>query len=415
MDINSYRSRVDTQPVQINRTDSIPSDSIRITKFFIDFDEDGQPFEAFSTQQQTHLSQHDKGDYAEEPSRHRKIYKAGTVQNKIKQSNTIGGNKMQNNKKLITENIQEKIKLMSDVNTYGWILPKIARNVFRDAQTITSEIIKENPDAKKFVDEFDVYFLISHFTNLIGAPALNKFIIEPYMKECMKYYKQKREIYDRQHPQQTNESIPTKTNEVKIQGNPLIQRTLRNLKSSGDLKPSKIILECDMAKPAISIRKKQVIQIRDQNGNMIRVIDKATSPELYNQICGGTTEQFTQPEYPQQFSTNTPQINTTQYDEQVDDTQQFDNGFDTEYAGYNQDDEQRLHLNQHNRHLGDGLRNHPFAGFGVSNIPIITPPMFNGKMFENLQKTVQDIDKLITQNTETIDGKNIRKKKNIKH
>jgi len=41
MDINSYRSRVDTQPVQINRTDSIPSDSIRITRFFIDFDEDG--------------------------------------------------------------------------------------------------------------------------------------------------------------------------------------------------------------------------------------------------------------------------------------------------------------------------------------------------------------------------------------
>lgn len=284
MDINSYKSRVD---VQVRPSDTIPSDSIRINRFYIDWDEDGQPYEAFATQQQDHLSQYDKGDYAEEPSRHRKIYKAGTVQNKIKQSKTIGENKM------------------------------------------------------------------------------NK---------------------------------PTKTNEVKIKGNPLIQRTLRNLKNSSDLKPSKIIVECDMAKPAISIRKKQVIQVCDQNGNVTNTIDRNTDPQLYDKLCGMTSDNTHEQtvQHPKEFKVfNIDDMKSSKMDA---DQYQYNKAHKECYECDEEDDEEDIGFNMP-------------AGFGVTPMRAINQVSFKrGGMFENLQQVVTDVSKILTQNAQSIEDIKQQKK-----
>lgn len=434
MDINSYRSRVDTQPVQINRTDSIPSDSIRITRFFIDFDEDGQPYEAFATQQKEYSSKYDKGDYAKEPNRHRKIYNAGVVQNKIQQSvidftpsNADPVWVLNNRLQLFQKMVKDFYNQTNQQELYKFLIKLIndtlnSKSFSEDEKFAIASIIQKTlkDDRPTFNRAVALYMLkhIDDWNILEYIQKQNQLRKQgKSVAELMQFYATgsivdiANELSKRAHMVNENKIIGDKykmNQKQKPRKNPLIQRTIRNLQTQDQLSHH-IIKQCDGVgnMQGITATKKQVIQIRDQNGNMIRVIDKATNPELYNQICGSNAEQLASFKNQEPVKMTPPDMNYNNYDESTEDTQQFDNGqcetCEDEYDVKFRDP------------FGDGLRNHPFAGFGVSQIPVITPPTFNGKMFQNLQKTVQDIDNLLIQNTQTIDGKIIKKKKIHKH
>lgn len=424
MDINSYRSRVDLQPVQLNRTDSIPSDSIRITRFFIDFDEDGEPYQHAETGQTNQMQFSGEDDMIKQSVKDFSIQNMDPVE-VIKKSphlfiNAItsyrnGTNKqtLQNFVYRLVNQILFHTNKLNDDDKYSLaiLIQKYLNNDRKKFNTAVGNIFLEHLE--------DIFHRISEYMH---QPA------NPYSEdETVKQSLSMRQIFYSQI-QKTIISISTDVylqiiqgnniNENKLHGevkkmkqqhkqrkNPLIQRTLKNLKTQAQLN-SYLIKECDLQNSGMTITKKEIIQIKDEFGNVINIIDKSTNPELYNQVCG-MKSQPSQPELqrepePQHMNFIPNHVNPSQ---QQNVQSMIPRRFDITKI---QNEQLPQQIEQDEDDYDD---TRAYAGFGVSQIPVITPPSFNHKMFQNLEKEVQNIDKLITQNSETIDGKKLKHKK----